>query len=49
VFPAAALAPLARQSGARLVIVNGEPTPYDDAADAVLRAPISEVLPAIVD
>jgi len=48
VFPAAALAPLARQSGARLVIVNGEPTPYDDAANAVLRAPISEVLPAIV-
>lgn len=48
VFPAAGLAPLARQSGARLVIVNAEPTPYDDVAHAVLRAPISEVLPAIV-
>ncbi|HWC39612.1 MAG TPA: Sir2 family NAD-dependent protein deacetylase [Acidimicrobiales bacterium] len=48
VFPAAALAPLARQAGARLVIVNAQPTPYDDVADAVLNEPISEVLPALV-
>jgi NAD-dependent deacetylase len=48
VFPAAALAPLARQAGARLVIVNAQPTPYDDVADAVLNEPISEVLPAVV-
>jgi NAD-dependent deacetylase len=48
VFPAAGLAPLARQAGARLVIVNAEPTPYDDVADAVLTEPIGEVLPAIV-
>ncbi len=48
VFPAAGLAPLARQAGARLVIVNAEPTPYDDVADAVLTDPIGEVLPAIV-
>jgi NAD-dependent deacetylase len=48
VFPAAALVPLARAAGARIVIVNAEPTPYDDIADAVLRGSISEVLPAIV-
>ena len=35
-------------AGARLVIVNAEPTPYDDHADAVLREPIGEVLPALV-
>ena len=49
VFPAAGLAPAACEAGARLVILNAEPTPYDDVADAVLRAPISDVLPAVVD
>jgi len=47
VFPAAGLVPLAKETGARLVIVNGEPTPFDDLADAVLRDPIGRVLPAI--
>jgi NAD-dependent SIR2 family protein deacetylase len=31
------------------VIVNQGETPLDDRADAVLRDPIGEVLPAIVD
>jgi NAD-dependent deacetylase len=48
VYPAAGLVPLAKRSGARVVIVNREPTPYDDIADAVLRGSISEILPAIV-
>jgi len=30
------------------VIVNAEPTPYDPAADAVLRDPIGQVLPRLV-
>jgi len=30
------------------VIVNAEPTPFDDVADAVLRGSISEVLSRIV-
>jgi NAD-dependent deacetylase len=47
VHPAASLAPLARSYGARLVIANLEPTGYDDVADAVLRGPLSEVLPAV--
>jgi NAD-dependent deacetylase len=49
VHPAAGLCDLAQAHGARLVIVNAEPTPYDDQADAVLRDPIGEVLPALVD
>ncbi|HZD65765.1 MAG TPA: Sir2 family NAD-dependent protein deacetylase [Acidimicrobiales bacterium] len=48
VHPAAGLVPAAWQAGARVVIINAEPTPYDDLADAVLRSPTSEVVPAIV-
>ena len=48
VYPAAALVPTAKQAGARVVIVNAEPTPFDMIADAVLNGSISEVLPAIV-
>lgn len=48
VYPAAGLVPIAKRNGARVVIVNSQPTPYDDIADAVLRGSISEILPAIV-
>lgn len=48
VQPAAGLCEVAVESGARLVIVNAQPTPYDDIADAVLREPIGEILPALV-
>ena len=48
VHPAAALVPLAARAGAALVIVNAQPTPYDGIADVVVRAPISEALPALV-
>lgn len=48
VHPAAALAEVAARSGARLVIVNRDPTPYDDLAVVVLREPIGEVLPRLV-
>jgi len=47
VYPVAAAVPAARAAGARVVIVNAEPTPFDGLADAVLRAPIGEVLPAL--
>ncbi len=46
VQPAAGTCGVAIESGARLVIVNAQPTPYDDLAHAVLRAPIADVLPA---
>jgi NAD-dependent deacetylase len=47
VYPAAGLAPTAFRSGARLVIINLEPTPYDDLADTLLPGNTSEVLRAI--
>jgi NAD-dependent deacetylase len=47
VYPAAGIVPLAKEAGARLVIVNAEPTPFDDLADVVLRDPIGRVLPEI--
>lgn len=48
VYPAAGLPRVALEHGARLIIVNGEATPYDDAAHAVIRLPIGEVLPRLV-
>ena len=47
VYPVAAAVPLAKAAGARLVIINAEPTPFDDIADAVLRDPIGVVLSRI--
>jgi NAD-dependent deacetylase len=47
VYPVAGAVPIARQAGARVVIVNAEPTAMDAIADAVLRGPIGEILPAI--
>ncbi|WP_026212689.1 SIR2 family NAD-dependent protein deacylase [Longispora albida] len=48
VYPAAALPLVAVQSGARLIVVNGEPTPYDELAAEVIREPIPEAVPALV-
>jgi len=47
VYPIAGAVPIARSAGARVVIVNAEPTPFDDVADAVLRGQIGEILPKI--
>ncbi len=47
VSPINMTAPVAVQSGARLVIVNGEPTEFDALADVLVGGSISEVLPAI--
>jgi NAD-dependent deacetylase len=48
VQPAAGCVEVAARAGARVVIVNGGETAYDTDADAVVRAPIGEVLPALV-
>ena len=48
VSPACNLVDLASATGAKVVIVNAQPTPYDRGADAVVREPISEVLPLLV-
>ena len=49
VFPAADVVPLAIAGGARVVIVNGSPTAMDTIADAVIRGPIGEILPRLVE
>ncbi|MFF5308731.1 SIR2 family NAD-dependent protein deacylase [Streptomyces massasporeus] len=48
VQPAAGLAGVAADHGARLVIVNAEPTPYDDRADEIVRDPIGTALPELL-
>jgi NAD-dependent protein deacetylase/lipoamidase len=47
VYPIAGAVPLAKRAGARVVIVNAEPTPFDDLADAVFKDSISGVLPKL--
>ncbi|MGW0432780.1 SIR2 family NAD-dependent protein deacylase [Micromonospora sp. NPDC003197] len=48
VEPAASLCAVAVDAGARLVIVNRDPTPYDYLAVEVIREPIGTALPRIV-
>ena len=48
VFPAAGFPAMAKQNGARLVIVNREPTDMDDMADLVLNAELGSTLGAAV-
>ena len=47
VYPAAGMVPIASRGGARIVILNAEPTELDHLADLVLREPIGEALPII--
>jgi NAD-dependent deacetylase len=49
VYPAADLPLVALRSGARLIMVNAEPTPFDEAAAVVLHGKSGVVLPEIVD
>ena len=46
--PAASIPGLAKDAGARLIIVNREQTPLDDCADVVLRGEIGTLLPRLV-
>jgi NAD-dependent deacetylase len=48
VWPAAGFPLLAKRSGAKLVIVNREPTDCDEAADLVIHADIGATLEACV-
>jgi len=49
VFPAANVVPRAKAGGARVVIVNNQPTGMDRLADAVLLGQIGDLLPALID
>lgn len=44
VWPAAGFPLMAKENGARLVIINNEPTDQDDVADLIMRHDIGEVL-----
>jgi NAD-dependent deacetylase len=48
VFPAAGVVPIAKSAGARVVILNAEPTEMDSLADAVVRGQIGQILPVLV-
>ncbi len=48
VYPIAGVVPVAKEAGARVVVVNAEPTEMDSLADAVLRGSISALLPRVV-
>jgi NAD-dependent deacetylase len=48
VWPVAGLTEIAAASGARVVVVNAEPTPFDDLADLVVREPIGTALPRLL-
>ena len=48
VYPIAAVVPGAKSTGASLIIVNRDPTPYDEIADVTIRGSISDVLPTLV-
>lgn len=47
VYPVAGSVEVAHQAGARVLIMNDQPTPLDDLAALLLRGPIGELLPAI--
>jgi NAD-dependent deacetylase len=49
VVPAAELPAMALRSGARLIIVNRQPTPMDRRADVVIHGDVAEVLPRIAE
>lgn len=48
VYPVAGAVPAAKEAGAKLVIVNAEPTAFDDLADAVFNERIGEILPKLL-
>jgi NAD-dependent deacetylase len=48
VYPAADIPLVAARSGARLIVVNAEPTPFDDLAEVVIHGRSGEVLPEIL-
>jgi NAD-dependent deacetylase len=49
VQPAASMPVVAKQHGAKLVIINRDPTPCDDMADLVLHGQAGPTMAAILD
>ena len=48
VYPIAGAVPAARAAGAKIVILNADPTSFDGIADAVFREPIGAMLPQLL-
>ena len=48
VYPAAGLAQVARDAGAKVAVVNPEPSGIDNLADWILRGPSGEILPRLL-
>jgi NAD-dependent deacetylase len=49
VWPVAGVVPVAKDAGAKVVILNAEPTEMDGLADAILQGSISEILPRLLE
>jgi NAD-dependent deacetylase len=49
VYPIAGVVPIAKRAGARVVILNAEPTEMDELADALLHGSIASLLPRLVE
>jgi NAD-dependent deacetylase len=49
VQPAASMPLVAKRNGAKLVIINRDPTPYDDMADLVIRGQAGSTMGSILD
>jgi NAD-dependent deacetylase len=47
VWPVAGVVPVAKDAGARVVIVNAEPTDMDTLVDVVLRGSIADIVPRL--
>ena len=48
VYPAADIPLIAVRSGAPLIVVNAEPTPFDKLAEVVIHGKAGEVLPELL-
>jgi NAD-dependent deacetylase len=49
VQPAASMPMVAKRNGARLVIINRDPTPYDDLADLVIHSHAGPTMASILE
>jgi len=48
VYPAASLPEIAKKSGAKIISIDSERTPWDDLCDYKVNGPAGEILPRIV-
>lgn len=49
IVPAAEIPSVARRGGAKAIVVNYQPTPFDSQADVIIREDVAEALPRIIE